>query len=131
MKEKALFREDYIYVSSQFLVGNGYECMKDLLEVEDRPTALFVASDAMAIGAIRAAHEAQLRVPDDISIVSFNDVEMAAFTQPSLTTVKVYTEEMGRAAVKLVLDQLGGRSIPIKVVLPTNLVIRESAKRYK
>ncbi len=131
LQEKGLLKEEYIFLSSRFLVSDGYECMKQLIRNEQRPSALFVASDAMAIGAIRAAHEAGMKVPSDISIVSFNDVEMAAFTQPAITTVKVYTEEMGRTAVKLILDQLNGRTIPIKAVLPTNLVIRESAKEYR
>ncbi|MCK0472315.1 LacI family DNA-binding transcriptional regulator [Halalkalibacter sp. APA_J-10(15)] len=131
LQRKGLLNEEDIFLSSRFLVSDGYKCMKELIQKEERPTALFVASDAMAIGAIRAAHEAGMKVPDDISIVSFNDVEMAAFTQPAITTVKVYTEEMGRTAVKLVLDQINGRTIPIKAVLPTNLVIRESAKEYR
>jgi LacI family transcriptional regulator len=81
----------------------------------------------MAIGAIRASHELGIKIPHDISIVSFNDVEMARFTQPALTTVKVHTEEMGKIAVKLLVDRLEGREIPIKTVIPTNLIIRESS----
>lgn len=66
----------------------------------------------MAIGAMRALHEAGRRVPQDVSIVGFNDIEAASFSSPPLTTVKVYTEEMGEVGLKLLLERIKGRKLP-------------------
>jgi LacI family transcriptional regulator len=127
MKEKGVYDPEIVYISDQFLIGDGYSSMMKAGRKSSLPSAFFIASDAMAIGAIRASHELGIKIPHDISIVSFNDVEMARFTQPALTTVKVHTEEMGKIAVKLLVDRLEGREIPIKTVIPTNLIIRESS----
>lgn len=129
MSEKGLYKDDYVHLSNGFLINDGYQCMKRVLLNTMLPTAFFVASDALAIGAIRALHEMNIKVPDDISIVSFNDIEMAEYTQPSLTTVKIYTEEMGKYAVKMLLDRFDGREIPINVLFPSKLIIRESANK--
>jgi len=61
-----------------------------------------------------------------VSLVSFNDIEMAQFTSPPLTTVKIPTKEMGRLGVKMMIDRLNGREMPIKIMVPTTLVVRES-----
>ncbi|MDT8862491.1 LacI family DNA-binding transcriptional regulator [Alkalihalobacillus sp. MEB130] len=129
MKKQGLYQPEYMYISKQFLISDGYALMKKAGEKEDLPSAFFIASDAMAIGAMRASHELGIKIPDDISIVSFNDVEMASFTQPALTTIKVYTEEMGKAAVKLLIDRFEGREIPFKLEIPTKLIVRESSCR--
>ncbi|MFC0559167.1 LacI family DNA-binding transcriptional regulator [Halalkalibacter alkalisediminis] len=129
MKKRGLYHPDYVYISKQFLISDGYHSMIKAGGSKDLPSAFFIASDAMAIGAIRASHELGIKIPVDMSIVSFNDVEMASFTQPALTTVKVYTEEMGKAAVKLLLERLEGREIPFKIEVPTKLVVRESSVR--
>lgn len=82
----------------------------------------------MAIGALKAVQEAKLSVPDDVAIVGFDDIDMAEFASTPLTTVKVYTKEMGKAAVKLLFDRIRGRKLPLKITVPTELVIRESSK---
>lgn len=108
--------------------SGGYQLMKDAIASGDLPSAVVIASDPMAIGALRALNEAGIKVPEEISIVSFDDIEAAAFLNPPLTTVKVYTNEMGKAAVKLLLDRMNGRSIAAKVVLSTEFIIRESSQ---
>ncbi|WP_416147340.1 LacI family DNA-binding transcriptional regulator [Salipaludibacillus sp. HK11] len=127
LKEKKLFDRNLIYEVNDFFISNGYDAMKRALQDDKLPTAFYIASDAMAIGAIRALHEVDIHVPNEVSIVSFNDIEMASFVKPSLTTIKIYTEEMGGMAVKLLLDRLSGRELPIKVVVPCHLIIRESS----
>ena len=85
---------------SAFSVEEGYQAMKDFIEEADtRPTA-FRASDTLAIGAMRALQEATIRVPEDISIIGFNDISVAKYVSPTLTTVKVHTEWMGELAVE-------------------------------
>lgn len=80
----------------------------------------------MAIGALRAIKEAGLSVPDDVAIVGMDDIEMAAFASVPLTTVKIYSEQMGRSAVNLMAERLRGRDVPLRVVVPTRLIVRES-----
>jgi LacI family transcriptional regulator len=83
----------------------------------------------MAIGALRALQEAKLKVPDDVAIIGFDDIEAAKFASTPLTTIKVHTREMGRIGVKLLLDRLNGRELPLTVKVPTELVVRESCRK--
>ncbi|RQW10592.1 LacI family DNA-binding transcriptional regulator [Paenibacillus rhizophilus] len=127
MKEKGLFEEDNVLVG-EFGPMSGYTLMKRLIGQKSFPSAVVIASDPMAIGAMKALHEAGLKVPGDISIFSFDDIVASAFLNPTLSTVKVHTEEMGRTAVKLLVDRMkNGRELPLKVILPTELVVRESS----
>lgn len=125
MKKEKLYESQDIHIGD-FTMAQGYELMKFALKQGNLPNAFFIASDPMAIGALHALQESNLRVPQDVAIVSFNDIEMAKYASTPLTTVKVHTEEMGRISVRLLMDRLGGRKIPLKVVVPTELVIRES-----
>ncbi|ULT57655.1 LacI family DNA-binding transcriptional regulator [Neobacillus drentensis] len=126
MKENGLYQEEHVLLG-EFGPQSGYTLMKQLMRNESIPTSVVIASDPMAIGAIRALQEAGIKVPEDISVISFDDIEASAFLNPPLSTVKVQTEEMGKTAVKLLYDRLkNGREIPLKVTLPTELVLRES-----
>jgi len=125
LKDHGVYNPNDVYVS-EYRVVDGYELMKKALKKEQHPEAFFIASDPMAIGALRALQEANIKVPKDVAIVSFDDIEMAAFASTPLTTIKVRTKEMGRTGVKLLLDRFAGRSIPLKVIVPTELVIKES-----
>jgi LacI family transcriptional regulator len=113
--------------------GPGYEegrrAMTELLRLQPRPTAVLVYPDVVAIGAIRAAHDAGVRVPEDVSIVGFDDIPVAAFIRPRLTTVAVGIREMGQRAAAVLLDKVRGEVEgfpPRRLVLPATLVIRES-----
>jgi LacI family transcriptional regulator len=117
--------EKHIFIG-EFSISDGYELMKKAIESGELPTAFFIASDSMAIGALKALHEYHYNVPNDVSLVSFNDIEVSKYITPALTTIKVFTEKMGETAVKLLIDQLEGRDLPLKVVVPTKLIIRES-----
>ncbi|GGJ60866.1 LacI family transcriptional regulator [Anoxybacillus voinovskiensis] len=123
---KGLYEPNYVW-TGRFTAEDGYRLMKEAL-AKDYPTAFFVASDSMAIGALRALHEAGVRVPEDVSLVGFNDIPTAEFVQPPLTTVKVYTEFMGETAVELLAERLATkRHLSKKVVIPTQLIVRESS----
>ncbi|ATH94980.1 transcriptional regulator [Bacillus glycinifermentans] len=116
---------DNIYVG-EYSMQEGYELMKQAIAKKRVPDAFFIASDSMAIGALRALRESGFKVPDDVAIVSFNGIEAAKYANPALTTVKVPTEEMGRTGVKLLLDRMRGRNLPLQVTVPSELIIRES-----
>jgi LacI family transcriptional regulator len=125
MKEEGLYNPDNVLLGD-WGPTSGYSLTKQLIKNGSLPSAIIVGSDPMALGVLRALHEADIKVPEQVSVVSFDDIEAAQFMNPSLSTVKVYGDEMGRTAVKLLLDRLRGRKIPLKVVLPTQLVIRDS-----
>ena len=100
-----------------------------MLEEDERPTAVFVENDTMAVGAYKAVSEEGLTIPDDISIVGFNDQPSAKYMIPSLTTVKLSTEYLASAAVDLLLENIdGSRPYKKKVIIPTKLKIRKSCK---
>ena len=126
MKEKGLYNPNYTFVG-EYTMSQGYELMKQAIEQNDYPEAFFISSDPMAIGALKALQEAKLSVPNDVAIVSFDDIEMARFASTPLTTVKVFTKEMGQTGVKLLLDRINGRKLPLKVTVPTKLIIRQSS----
>ncbi|MBT2684215.1 LacI family DNA-binding transcriptional regulator [Bacillus sp. ISL-37] len=114
--------------TGNFTSEDGYKLMAEALKKPERPSAFVVANDSMAIGALRALHEAGVKVPEEISLVSFNDIATSRFLQPSLTTVKVHTEFMGEAAVELLMEQIESkRQISKKVVIPFEIEIRESS----
>ncbi|PPA68537.1 LacI family DNA-binding transcriptional regulator [Jeotgalibacillus proteolyticus] len=125
MRQRNSFDPELVYVK-EYTIQSGYDLMKLAIEKGNLPEAFFIASDSMALGALRALQEANIRVPEQIGIVSFNDIEIAQYTSPPLTTVKIPTEEMGRMGVKLMIDRLQGRELPLKVLVPAELVVRES-----
>ncbi|MCP3763464.1 LacI family DNA-binding transcriptional regulator [Domibacillus sp. A3M-37] len=126
MAEQNTYDPNLVFIK-EYSIQSGYELMKKAIEKGSIPEAFFIASDSMAIGALRALQEADIAVPDDVVIVSFNDIEMAKFTSPPLTTVKIPTEEMGRLGVRVIVDRLKGRDMPIKMIVPVTLVVRESS----
>ena len=108
-------------------VGGGAAAAERLLETDPHLTAIFAYNDLTAIGAIRAIRGCGLRVPDDVSVVGFDDVDLAAFADPPLTTVAQATASMGRWAVAQLLDRLrGGPPTTETVMLPVHLEIRSS-----
>ncbi|MFF7332831.1 LacI family DNA-binding transcriptional regulator [Streptomyces sp. NPDC090306] len=106
----------------------GYRLGLDLLDRPDRPTAVFAGNDLQALGLYEAARECGLRVPDDLSVVGFDDLPVARWVGPPLTTVRQPLTEMAEAAARLVLD-LGredGTPATTRVELATSLVVRSS-----
>ena len=107
----------------------GYEAMTDILESGNIPTAIFCGNDVTAIGVVRAIEEKGICIPDEISIISIDDIDMAMYIKPSLSTIHVPKTELGKFAVKLLIDKIEtAREMPVKVELPFELVIRESCK---
>ncbi len=114
---------------SQGFPNKGYREMKALLTLPERPTAVFCVSDRTAFHAMTAIKEAGLKVPDDIAIVGFDDAPEAQNSDPLLTTVHLPKWEMGALAAQLLIDLLrekSGKSDPVRIVLPTSLIIRSS-----
>ena len=105
----------------------GKEAMARLLALSTRPTAVFAASDDLAIGAMAAAREAGLRIPEDISVAGFDDVDYASYSNPPLTTVRVPAYEMGKMAVEFLSQVMSGKAGEVRqYCLDTDLIIRHS-----
>lgn len=111
---------------------NGYLMARELLALADQPTAIVGFNDKVAVGALRAAQELGLRVPVDLSITGFDDIDISNATHPTLTTVRQPLQEMGRMAVTLLMRILEGHDLQtLHVTLATELVIRESTGRVR
>jgi LacI family transcriptional regulator len=115
-----------LVVQGNFEPGSGEAAVAALLESGVRFDAIFAANDPMALAAMRALRTAGLRVPDDVALVGFDDVEAACFTIPALTTVHQPLYEMGAAAARTVVAAAEGREIERHIEVPTRLVVRES-----
>ncbi len=110
----------------------GYEAMTCLIERRPDVTAVFCANDLLAVGALSALAKRGIRVPEDVGIVGFDDSELARHTSPPLTTMKIYSRDMARSAVKRVLERLeGGALPPVRLEYPIDLIVRESCKEVK
>jgi len=116
----------------KFHQDSGYERTRQILTLSERPTALFAANNFIAIGVMKALYEAGLRVPDDMSVVSFDDLPLGLLVQPFLTVVAQPAYEMGYRATKLLLKRIANpaEASPEEIVLPTQLLVRQSCRRY-
>lgn len=110
-----------------FTRESGAEAMRLLLADDPHLDAVFVASDLMADGALRTLRQAGRRIPDDVAVIGFDDVEIARYTEPTLTTVRQPINELGRRLARQVVRLCGGEDVEPSLVLPTKLIIRASA----
>ena len=109
-------------------VSGGREGFQQLWRLKRRPTAIVAMSDIIAIGVMEAARELGVRVPDDVSIIGYDDIPAARWTQPRLTTVHQPIREKGKLAAELLVKLVGGDVDSNHYVLPTKLIERESVK---
>ena len=118
--------DDRLIRYGRFDEPSGFEMMQSLLSLADRPAAVFVASDEVAIGALRAARLAGLRVPQDLAVVGFDDVPMAQRVTPALTTIRLPMRELGAVAAQMLIDMIQTGISPASRFLDTKLVVRET-----
>jgi LacI family transcriptional regulator len=128
--ESGIAPEDEMIRYADFDPQSGFDRMKSLLTSGKEFTAVFVASDNVAMGAKSALREAGLRIPDDISIMGFDDIPWAKYSDPPLTTVSLPAQELASRACLLLLDLMRG-SDPVEknLVLDTELVVRKSCRK--
>lgn len=120
-----------VVATKQGLEG-GRQAVNDLLQRNTQFTAIFCANDATAMGAIKTLLEHKIRVPEDVSVISIDDVEMARYFTPMLTTVHIPIVELGRQAAKTMIDRIEkGHTLPIKMELPFSLSRRDSCAPRK
>lgn len=122
----------YLVNAGFFSVEEGKRAMEKLLQLPSPPTAVFVAGDQMAIGAIEAVHEHGLRVPEDTSIIGYDDIEMIKYITPKLTTIRQDTDEIGEAAAELLLEQMTAKERRTeRRIIPVRLIERASCAPVK
>lgn len=112
---------------------SGYLCAKKMLDsVAGYPPALFVANDSIAIGVLRALHEYGIHIPEQIALVSINDIPTARFVFPPLSTVRIHSEMMGVQAVNLLAGRISDtRTVPLQLFVPGNLQLRATTRSQK
>ncbi|MBU3100463.1 MULTISPECIES: LacI family DNA-binding transcriptional regulator [Clostridium] len=120
-----------LIVKGDFTINGGYNATKKLLQKEI-PTAIFCGNDMMAIGAMQAIEEENLNVPEDISIVGFDDIEVARYINPTLTTVRMKLLEMASIATNTLITSIESNSnFSANYTLPIDLIERNSCKALK
>ncbi|MFM9873805.1 MAG: LacI family DNA-binding transcriptional regulator [Fimbriimonadaceae bacterium] len=125
-----LYEENWVAMG-QFVIDGGRKAMRQFWELDDKPTAVLCANDEMAIGVIAEAHELGIRVPDDLSVVGFDNSPSGLQIFPSLTTVRQPIGEMGAAAMRALFELIEGRTPNEKTDFQTELVVRDSTGRPK
>jgi LacI family transcriptional regulator len=110
-----------------FTAGSGHEAAHHLLKLPELPTAVFVGNDMMAIGFLRSSIEMNFRIPEDISIVGFDNLELSMYMHPTITSFAQPKEEIGEKTIQLLLERIENpKAPPQRILIPPRLIIRES-----
>ena len=118
--------ESYIEQGDYFPAETSYEAACRLLELTDRPTAIFCCNDLSAVSTYRAAREHKIALPQQLSVMGFDDIFPAGQLMPSLTSVHQPFSEIAQRAVQMIIDSRKGNQGDMHVILPTSVVTRES-----
>ncbi|MBA3062579.1 MAG: LacI family transcriptional regulator [Atribacteria sp.] len=130
LKKYGIEYRDELVGEGDFRIKGGYQVMKRFLKLAEPPTAIFAANDLLALGAMQAIQKKNFHIPEDFSVIGFNDIELASFVYPALTTIRQPMLEMGALAVKMLLRIIEeGEFNQRKIVLKPKLIIRESCKK--
>lgn len=132
LEKAGVERKESDLARGDFTARGGYLAMQTLLKRRPRPTAVFACNDLMAVGALTAAREAGIAVPQQLSIVGFDDIELAAFSAPPLTTVAQPKLEIGTLAAELLLERVSAsRSESRRVILDPKIKVRGTTAAYQ
>jgi LacI family transcriptional regulator len=129
LREHNLALEETLIQDGDFTETGGYQGMKKLLRLDPRPTAVFASNDLMALGAMLAMREENLRIPEDVALIGLDDIPAAKLVHPSLTTMTQMQEDIGRIAAEMIFERIEGTA-PDKsrlIEMPYKLIERESA----
>ncbi|MFF2909404.1 LacI family DNA-binding transcriptional regulator [Paenibacillus sp. NPDC057934] len=127
LQQNLELRDSYIVTGAYYSMESGYNAMLELLRLPERPTAVFASGDLLAFGAVKAAQDSSLAVPGDISVMGYDDIELARYVTPALTTVRQDTELLGRRAAEILLAAID--KIPDgkeALALPVEVIVRDS-----
>lgn len=130
LEENGLLFDDQLVVLSEFSVETGRKVSREILSEARRPTAIFACNDLLAIGAMQAAKELNIKIPDELSIVGFDNTILATITDPPMTTIAQPIQAMGRQVVDLITQEINEEhEVKQRVVLLPELIVRQSTKR--
>lgn len=125
---KKVADEDNFYVGD-FTSSSGYDLANAMIENRKLPDALFIANDSIAIGVLKSLNENNIKIPEDIAIISINDIPASSFTFPALSTIRIHSDLMGKQGVRILKDKIeSNRTTPLKITVPFSLVLRETTK---
>lgn len=124
--ERGLRTDTIPIIETPYSIENGTKAMRILMDRDDRPTVVFCGNDVLAVGALQAARALGLRVPEDVSITGFDNIELAAIVQPSITTVHVPHRMMGRESARKIIAMLRGEDVEELTALDTRIAHRAS-----
>ncbi|PAB59204.1 LacI family DNA-binding transcriptional regulator [Anaeromicrobium sediminis] len=123
--------ENIVY-EGEYKIEKGYELTEKLIEGKNVPTAIFASNDVMAIGAINALFDNGYNVPNDVSVVGFNDIELSSIYRPKLTTIHQPIYDIGAVAIRMIIKKINEEELDCNIVeLPHDLIERESVKSIK
>ena len=124
--------DEELVVEGDFSFWSGFNAVKHFVNMDEQPTALFCANDEMAIGALKGLKEKGLKVPDNISVTGFDDLDMANYCDPPLTTIRQPAVRMGEEAAELLFRIIEGEQPKLtEYILPFEIIIRESTRAVK
>jgi LacI family transcriptional regulator len=126
-RSKGLFRPESCLLGD-LRVASGYELTRQLLDLSPVPEIIVTSNDNMAIGAYRAIAERGWSIPGDVAVASFNDIPVAQFLSPPLSSMRIRAEHIGETAVDLLVERLGGRDFAKRVVIATEMIWRDSCR---
>lgn len=126
-------RADYLQNGGYYEFKKGETAMGQLIDLEDPPTAVFVAGDTMALGAMKCCYDRHIRIPDHMSIIGFDNIRLLQWTTPRLTSVAQNYELIGNESAKLLIDRIanGKGEGQLKIKIPTHLVIGDTCKPHE
>jgi DNA-binding LacI/PurR family transcriptional regulator len=127
--EAGIAFDEQLIVEGGLTEGEGYLAANDLLALPERPTAILAGSAALAFGTLHAAHDAGMRVGQDLALIVFDDPPSAAHVAPPLTAVRQPMVEVGRELAAMLVARIEGREYPRALLLPTQLIVRRSCGR--
>ena len=128
-RELGLFNQNYVFIGDNFSVDSGYQVGREIVGKirDDLPQAFLVASDPLAVGVLQAFNENKLTVPEDVSMISINDIDIAKYVSPPLTTFRIDTEELGKVAIETLRNLIvSPKKSKRMILLDADLVFRKS-----
>ena len=129
LEEAGVPYDEKLVIRGDYHAQSGLEITTSILQMNPRPTAIFALNDLMALGALRAAAEANCSIPQDLAVVGYDNLELSQFTNPPLTTIAQPKQEIGVQAVNLLVRRIDQKGLPpSRLVLPPELIIRRSTQ---
>ncbi len=129
LNEAGIVLSEKLVAEGENTAKSGTACMKKLLKLKERPTAVFASHDIMAVGAYQAIYEAGLNIPEDISVVGHDNLPVSLLVHPKLTTIDTFKDNLGQAGIDLLMEEIEyGRPLNRVEVFPTELVLRNSVR---